>query len=395
MRTLLQINSVAGYGSTGKIADQIGQLAINNGWSSHIAFGRKKGKSSSNLWRIGSTTSVYLHGFESLMLNRHGLASRTETRNFLRTVETQIKPDLIHLHNLHGYYLNYPVLFKWLKEWGGPVVWTLHDIWPLTGHCALFGQKECDNLSTGCKKCGYKHSYPRTLTSICTSRNFDLKKKIFTSLTNLTLVPVSNWLDSMVQQSPLSKFNSIVIHNGININTFKPLYNQANTKPYILGVANVWLKSKGLYDFFELRKILPKNIGITLVGLTQKQINSLPQGITGITRTQNQTELAQIYSNAIALINPTYADSYPTVNLEAMACGTPVITYKTGGSPEPIVHGTGAVVEKGDIQALAENIANINNIADREKCRSNAVTNFNNHSCFEKYIALYNHLIQP
>ncbi len=391
MKRLLQINVTAGRGSTGAIAEEIGRAAIAHGWESTIAYGRSAGESASQLIRIGSDWDVRLHGVESRLLDNHGRASHSATKRFIKQLD-ELQPDIVHLHNIHGYYLNYPLLFQWLKEWGGPVVWTLHDIWPITGHCAYFGVDECPRWRTGCGNCPHLRTYPASHLLDRSGANWKRKRRLFTSLRNLTLVPVSNWLAGLLEQSFLKDTPRRVIHNGVNTDIFSPV---TSTKSYIIGVANVWEERKGLTDLIKLRKLLPENIVIKLVGLTPRQIATLPDGIAGITRTHSREELAALYAGAIALVNPTYEDNFPTVNIEALACGTPVITYRTGGSPEAIDSQTGIVVERGDIDALAEAIKDIAAKYRREmkqKCRQRAVSLFDKNDRYYEYVQLYGEL---
>lgn len=391
---LLQINSTVNWGSTGKIAEQIGECAMAHGWESYIAYGRMANHSNSTLIRIGNRASQAWHLIISRLFDKHGLGSRCATKKLIRKIE-KIKPDIIHLHNIHGYYINYRILFDYLNSTNISVVWTLHDCWSFTGHCAHFVEADCFKWKEQCDNCVLKNSYPKTYFSSAKT-NFELKRQLFSS-TNTTLVPVSNWLSQFVGQSFFKNKDRAVIHNGININTFRPLSSKLNTHINILGVSSVWDKSKGLFDFVKLREVLDTNrFNITLVGLTKQQIDNLPKGIIGIERTNSVDELVQLYNDADIFINPTYADTFPTTNLEALACGTPVITYRTGGCPEAVTPETGIVVEPSDINAVAQAI---NKICDKGKeyyttaCRKHAVENFDKDACFEKYIELYNEIL--
>lgn len=394
MPKLLQINSTANWGSTGKIAEQIGECAIAHGWESYIAYGRYSNHSNSTLIRIGSRISLAWHLIISRLFDKHGLGSRCATKKLIRRIE-EIKPDIIHLHNIHGYYLNYKILFNYLKTTNIPIVWTLHDCWSFTGHCAHFVEVNCCKWQKQCTSCILKSRYPKTFYSSATT-NFELKRKLFSNA-NVTLVPVSNWLSQFVGQSFIKNKARTVIHNGIDINTFKPLNNKTNAHVNILGVSSVWDKSKGLFDFYKLREILDSNrFTITLVGLTKQQIENIPKGIIGIERTNSIDELVKMYNDADIFINPTYADTFPTTNLEALACGTPVITYRTGGCPEAITCETGIVVEQGDVNAIVQAIEEI--CAKGKEyytyaCRKFAVENFDKKVCFEKYIELYNEIL--
>lgn len=390
---LLQVNVTANWGSTGKIAEQIGRLAIEKGWESYIAYGRGEPDSDSQLLRIGSDLDMRLHGVETRILDNHGLASRKSTRTFIETIQ-QIAPDIIHLHNIHGYFLNYPLLFDFLKKWGGPVVWTLHDCWPFTGHCAYYDYAACNRWESACHNCPQLRAYPASFLCDRSARNFEDKRKSFLECQNLTLVPVSEWLKKELNRSFLAGYRAITIHNGVDLNVFKPSLGAKESK-MILGVASVWEQRKGLSEFISLRALLPIDYKIVLVGLTKKQIKSLPEGIQGISRTENVGELVNLYSKATVFVNPTLEDNFPTTNLEALACGTPVITYRTGGSPEAVDALTGIVVEKGNIKDLTDAIKKICNSSDyhREICRRRTETMFDRTICFSRYLELYKTLL--
>lgn len=396
MGNLLQINVTANSGSHGKIAEEIGQLAMRKGWRSVIAYGRSANPSQSELIRIGGDFDIYEHAIESYLFDNHGLASRCATKRFIQQIK-EINPDIIHLHNIHGYYINYRLLFEYLNTTNIPVVWTLHDCWCFTGHCTHFEYDNCFKWTSGCSKCEHKKVYPQSLFLEKSDRNYSKKKKSFTSLTNLTLVPVSEWLGKYLRSSFMKEQKIRVIHNGIDLNIFRP-FNRKKDKDLIevLGVANNWRMRKGLPDFIELRKLLPEQFRITLIGLSNKEISRLPAGIRGINRTTSVEELVSFYNKADILVNPTYEDNYPTVNLEAMACGTPVLTYETGGSPEAISPETGWVVKQGDISAVAKIVKDLpeDNYIMRKNCRRRAEEQFDKDLCFEKYLSLYEELLR-
>lgn len=395
MKKLLQINVTANWGSHGKIAEDIGKLAIKNGWESWIAYGREPhGESQSELIHIGSEFSVRLHGIESRLFDNHGLASRKATQSLVQQIR-QINPDIIHLHNIHGYYINYKILFRFLKEWDGKVIWTFHDCWPFTGHCSHFMGVGCNKWLTECHDCQLKNSYPSSVLFDRSTKNFNNKKAAFTSLgDNLTIVSCSDCVAGYARKSFFKDTDIRVIHNGIDLDIYKPT--SIGKRKMIIGVASVWTKSKGFDDFIKLRELLPADYDIMLIGLTQAQIKKLHDGITGIQRTENRQQLIELYSQAIALVNPTYEDNFPTVNIEALACGTPVITYRTGGSPETIDSSTGIIVEQGNIKGLRDAIYKIEhdnrNFTSRQ-CRSRAEAHFNNDDRFKEYLSLYNQLI--
>lgn len=398
MNRLLQINVTANWGSTGRIAEWIGDTAIRDGWDSTIAYGRGMPTSSSHLIKIGTPVGTALHGLQTRLFDRHGLASKGATKRLTHILDT-LNPDIIHLHNIHGYYINYPELFRWLERWGGPVVWTLHDCWPFTGHCSYYDMAACDRWQTECHDCPQKRDYPASLLFDRSRKNHRLKKEIFGTPSRLNLVPVSDWLAGELKKSFLKNIPTETIKNGIDTRLFSPSASTDTHKggEYVLGAASIWGKSKGLEEFIKLRSILPAQTAIKLVGLSESQIRSLPPGIEGLPRTENTEELCSLYSNALAFINPTFEDTFPTTNLEALACGTPVITYRTGGSPEAITPATGIVVSQGDIRSLAEAIGQIRNTPNRfsrEECRRHAVANFNKDTCYRRYTDLYSRLLQ-
>lgn len=393
MPKLLQINATANWGSTGRIAEQIGLAAMARGWESYIAYGRDHNSSESNLIRIGSSIEVGLHVIKARLFDAAGLGSSRATKRLIGQIE-QIRPDVVQLHNIHGYYLNYKLLFEYLNGTDIKVVWTFHDCWAFTGHCAHFVKAGCEKWKKDCHNCPLINEYPKSWISDRSEANYMLRKELFGRSHNLSIVSVSEWIDGLVSDSFLRNKRRIIIHNGVDINSFSPDYDDSRTSFKLLAVSNVWNEDKGLNDLFELRRLVPAEIEFFIVGLSANQLKRIPEGINGIQRTQNLAELIELYSSADVLVNPTYADTFPTVNLEALACGTPVITYKTGGSPEAIDEETGIVVAQGDIQGLAEAVLRLKEQPlSREACRARAERLFDKDKCFEKYISLYESLL--
>lgn len=402
MKKLLQINSVVNSGSTGRIAEEIGQTAIAAGWESYIAYGRNNRPSQSKLIKIGSDLDIKMHGLQTRLFDRHGLGSKSATQELVEKIE-KIKPDIIHLHNIHGYYINIEILFKYLQNTNIPVVWTFHDCWPITGHCSYFSFVGCNKWKTQCFSCPQKTDYPASWLIDRSEKNFNLKKKLFTSLPNVTLVPVSEWLSGILEESFLQNYPLKVIHNGINTDVFKPSAGDAfrikhslENKFILLGVASVWSPRKGMKDFIALSKLLNNDFQIVLVGLTRKQMEQLPDNILGVERTESVEELAEIYAASDVYVNPTYEDNFPTTNLESLACGTSVITYKTGGSPEAIDDLTGIVVEQGNINKLVDAINQIKEKGKEyytEACVKRAHRLYRKEDRYREYIELYESLL--
>lgn len=397
MPTLLQINVTANWGSTGKIAEQIGICATEHGWESYIAYGRWFNPSQSQLIKVGSKLDLYLHYATQRICDNEGLNSHWATTCLIHRIKS-IKPDVVQLHNIHDHFLNYRLLFEYLNKTDIKVVWTFHDCWAFTGHCFHFVKKNCERWKTGCHDCPLKDEYPKTWTDR-SKKNYYLKKHLFGECKNLTIVSCSEWMGNFVKSSFLKEKEMTIIKNGVDLTTFKPnctKVSNTNRRFRILAVSSVWSPDKGELDVYRLRTLLAQNdYEITMVGLSADQLKSLPVGIIGIQRTQNVRELAQLYSISDVLINPTYADTFPTVNLESLACGTPVITYKTGGSPETIDERTGIVVEQGDVNGLAESIMKLKaSPLSAEDCRKRAEEHFDKNKCFEMYIDLYTHLME-
>lgn len=397
MPTLLQINSCANWGSTGKIAEQINQAAAKQGWKTYIAYGRDVNPSQSELIHVGNKLSQAIALIEARVFDNDGLANRWATKQLINKIK-DIHPDVIHIHNLHGYYINYKILFEYLNTSHIPIVWTLHDCWSFTGHCAHFVGANCDKWKTECMQCPLKKGYPASWFIDNSTRNFEKKRQLFAANRNLYIVAVSHWLAELVRQSFLKQADIRVIHNGIDLTVFKPFEKEQTAIFTILGVSSVWTESKGLYDFYYLRELLDENkYKIVLVGLSKEQIKALPKGIEGITRTNSVEELVEYYSSADVFVNPTHGDTFPTTNLEALACGTPVVTYRTGGSPEAVSPDTGMIVEQGNIGALKKAIEAIQNNGKSQytsACRARAEMFFGKEDCYQQYVDLETTLIK-
>lgn len=408
MKKLLQINPVVRVStSTGRIMQEIGELAIQKGWKSYIAYSRGRDgvkPCRSELLPVGNRSSVAWHGVMTRLFDRHGLASDGATRTFVQEIE-KLKPDVIHIHNIHGYFLNYRILFDYLSRCGIPVVWTIHDCWLYTGHCYYYSFAQCDKWKTGCGQCPQKKEFPASFFADRSARNFVDKCRAFTSMPHdkLTIVPVSEWIRGEMQHSFLKEYNFRVIHNGINLEVFDVYDAEAVRSRYnlqgkhiLLGVASIWSREKGLHDFIELARLLKEDERIVLVGIKPEEKKLLPDNVIGIARTENIRQLAELYAAADAFVNPTWQDNYPTVNLEAIACGTPVVTYRTGGSIETVTEKTGFIVEQGDVRGLMEAVRRIEQKGKsqyREVCREYALAHFRKEDRYADYFSLYEELI--
>jgi len=360
---VLQINSVCGIRSTGRICTDLASFLEKEGHDCKIAFGRESAPNFAQKYavKIGTDLDVKLHGVLTRAFDMHGFGSRYATERFIYWVK-EYDPDLIHLHNIHGYYINIEVLFNYIKSSEKPVIWTLHDCWAFTGHCAYFDYVGCDRWKTGCHNCPQKLQYPSSLMFDYSEASFVKKRTLFSGGEKITIVTPSHWLAGLVNQSYLNEYPIKVIHNDINRDIFKPTRSDLRDlfglgdKKIILGVASVWDKRKGLEYFLRLADELGGDCQVVLIGLTQKQKESLPRNVIGIIRTNDPTELAQWYTAANVYVNPTLEDNYPSTNLEAKACGTPVVTFSTGGCAEAIETGQGIIIGKGDFEGLKSSI---------------------------------------
>lgn len=389
---ILQINTVCGTGSTGRIVTDIHTALKNNDISSTVMYGRGNANLCNDAIKISNKIDFYYHALKTRAFDAHGFSSSILTRRALRLVD-ELQPDIIHLHNIHGYYLNVELLFSYLKKKTKiKVIWTLHDCWPFTGHCAYFDFVECDKWKKQCLHCPQKKSYPASNIFDNSFVNYQRKKIAFSDVKDLTIVTPSSWLASLVKKSYLKNYPVKVINNGIDLTIFKyrssnfrSLYNIVD-KFIIMGAASTWSPRKGFSDFIKLANRLPSVYQIVMVGLSMDMIKKLPDNIIGIHRTDNPTALAEIYSAADVFFNPTYEDNYPTVNLEAIACGTPVITYNTGGSPESVSENYGFVIEKGDILSA---IKIIEELKKKPMVLGTTPTSFNKDVFVDSMLKLY------
>lgn len=402
MRKSIQINSVINSGSTGRIAEEIGLKAIQNGWKSYIAYGRNDRPSKSHKIKIGNMLDILWHVLMTRLFDQHGLWSKRATKQLIKEIE-KIQPDIIHLHNIHGYYLNYEILFEYLKTTNIPVVWTLHDCWAFTGHCGYFTFINCSRWKEQCYSCPQKESYPKSFYNR-SLKNFELKKELFCSkASDMVLVPVSEWLNSVVKESFLGNIPIRTIYNGVDIYTFSFQESKLREELHLenkfvmLGVASIWDKRKGLDDYKKLSTLLAKDEVIVLVGLSKKQIAELPKNIIGIERTENISKLVDLYSMADIVFNLSYEETFGLTTVEGFACGTPGIVYNCTASPELVSKETGFVVEAGDFEEL---IIAIKAIKQNGKsfytaaCRERAIQHFNKEDRYAEYVELYEELLQ-
>lgn len=396
MKTVL-INS-CNFGSTGNIMLEIAETAENGGYTAAVCYPQSRDNSRKQKEKdfiIGTRFSRNIHLQLAGITGLNGCFSYFSTLKLLKKLD-KLKPDIIHLHNLHNCYINLPMLFKYIKKHNIKTVWTLHDCWSFTGHCPHFDMIGCDKWKTGCYSCPQYKEYPKSLFDN-SKYMYRLKKKWFTGIKDMTIVTPSEWLAGLVKESYLKDYPVKVINNGIDLNVFKPTESDfrekyaLENKYIVLGVAFGWGRRKGLDVFVELARRLDKEkYKVVLVGTDDNIDKLLPDNIISIHRTQNQTELAEIYTAADVFANPTREENYPTVNMEALACGTPVVTFNTGGSPEMFDETCGAAVAKDDNDAMYNEIIRICEAKpySMEACIKKA-KGFDKNEKFGEYIRLY------
>lgn len=392
---VLFVNSVCGYGSTGKIVERLAREVESRGGESLVCYGRYDYSGEVRAVKITSKTENYVNAFNARLLDNDGFGLKSPTKRLIKVIE-EFKPDVINLHNLHGYYLNMKVLFEYLASTDIKIVWTLHDCWSLTGRCVHFEYAKCDKYLSGCFDCPQKKEYPMALLLDNSKNNYKKKQASYEKIKkeNLIVVTPSLWLKNIVEKSILSRFETVCINNGVDLQNFE--YKKGDVKKTVLAVASTWTEKKGYKDVIELASRLRGEYKVVMVGVSDKQEDELNgTGIVAIKRTSNQKELAELYRNALAFVNPTYEDNFPTTNIEALASGTPVITYKTGGSVEVIEKGNGYVVKQGNIDDLINKIRLVEkDDFDRKAISDNAKAKYSDYNMSEKYMTIFNTLIK-
>lgn len=393
---IIELNAVP-YGATGRIAKQIAEVANECGHEAVFAYSWTKDRrynSQKNEWVIIPFFSRLTHLVTSKLVGLDGFHSKIATKMFLRKMD-EFKPDIIHLHIMHSYFLNLPLLFEYIKNHDISVFWTFQDCWALTGQCPHFVLAKCDKWERGCNHCPLQKEY--SLLPVDSARKeWNLKKHCISGIKDMTIVPTSEWVADFTKRSMFADYPIHVINNGIDLDIFKPTYGsfrkryKCENKKIVLGVAFVWFYRKGLDVFISLAKLLPEDYVLVMVGTDLNVDKELPENIISIHRTKDQRELAEIYTAADVFINPTREDTYPTVNMECLACGTPVITFNTGGSPESVDDTCGSVVECDDIESMYKEIIRV--CTDRPYSRDaclNRAKGFNLKNKYLEYIRLF------
>ncbi len=396
LKKVFFINSVCGTGSVGRIVSGLMKELRSRGIDSFAAYGRRRAPKELPSLRIGSDLDVLCHGALSRITDRHGLYSVSPTKRLVERIR-EYDPDLIHLHNIHGYYLNYPVLFEYLRSSGKRIVWTLHDCWSFTGHCTHYSYLGCKRYKKGCGSCQQLREYPASFFKDASEKNLALKIKCFSGVEGLKLVTPSEWLKGEVESSFMGEYPVSVIPTGIDTEAFSPKSKAAEElkerfglggRFVVLGVANPWRERKGLNYFAALSEMLDERFKIVMIGLKERQRRSLPKNILALPRTDSTESLAAWYTLSDVYLNLTLEDTFPTTNLEALACGTAVVTFDAGGSRESLTDETGIVVERGDMNGVIRALKTVTTEQTRytpELCRERAAM-YSAEKRFREYI---------
>ena len=397
---VLRITTEVNRSSIGRTTEQLGKYVMAEGWESYIAWGRADGQSASHKIHIGNKLEVYTHVLLTRLFDLHGYGSYFATKRFVSELK-RLKPDIIHLHDIHGYYINLSVLFNYLKESKIPVVWTHHDCWAFTGHCGFYSSADCEKWKTGCHHCPLYKNYPGSWFIDGSARNYKHKQQLFTSLDRVYNIGVSEWMCNELSGSYMNNYPIMRIYNGIDTDLFKPHteVSFAVRKKYNLGegilltaVATAWGERKGLSDYLKLRAMLGDKYTIVFVGAPQSLIEALPDGIVAIERTDNINELVDIYSASSIVMNLASAESFGKTTPEGLACGVPSIVYNCTASPELVDDKTGIIVERGDINGVKtaiETIMKWDKETTQRNCRKRALKLFNTNRNWAEYIELY------
>ena len=402
---VLQINTVyQNGGSTGRIVYDLRQISEQNDIDSYVAYGDFTGNvMDRKVLQMQGNFRRKWNILKCRIWPRHGFYNVHETKKLIKWMD-EVKPDIIHLHNIHNHYVNVKMLFDYIKQHDIPVVWTLHDCWSFTGWCAYFDFAECERWKTQCHDCPCKHDYPFTWFFDLSRSNYRLKRDTFCGVRNLTLVTPSEWLAKLTRESYLKEYPVEVINNGVDLNVFHPVENNnlldkygLRGKKIILAMAMALSKRKGVNYLLRLPSVLGDDECLVMVGVPPQLQSGLPQEhCIGIPRTSNTEELAALYSAASVFINPTLEDNFPTTNIEALACGTPVITFRTGGSVESVDENTGLVVDKCDFDALLKAIHTITETGKDKYskcCVEKAHMLYNKGKQYNEYVELYRRLL--
>lgn len=396
---VLFINTVFERSSTGRIIHDICVRLRQQGHDSMVIYGRYPVQSEFPSMCFNSKIENILHGVNTRLFDRHGFGPKATTKKIIETIK-HYQPDIIHLHNIHGYYVNIKLLFQFLKQMDLPVVWTVHDCWPYTGHCVYYDYIGCDKWKTECCQCPKKREYPASYGIDNSKRNYNQKRELFNSIPNLTLVAVSDWLKEQLGMSFLKHHRIQRIYNGIDQTVFRPIKTDIKKrmglegKKVFLAVSDGWSERKGKNLLYQFTDYLNPDEVLIMVGLSEKDLKSCPKQLLGMGRTENLQQLVELYSAADIVLNPSYEETFGMITAEALSCGTPVIVSNATASPELVNSTCGRIIEKGNISDLRMTVdLLLENTPTKEQCLNRAKM-FNSEIVYQEYINLYHSLME-
>lgn len=399
MPKLVQFNPVANWGSTGRLTEDIGDVVMAAGWESYIAFGRQFNPSKSHLLQVGGKLSVWSHTMKTRLFDRQGFGSYHATKQLLKKFD-EIKPDVFQFHNLHGNFLNLPLVLQYATKKNIPIVWSLHDCWSMTGHCSHFVRVGCDRWKTECHDCPLKTTYPASWLIDSSRRNYREKKRLIEAVPQLSIISGSEWLAGIAAQSYFKGRDIHYIPDGIDTDIYQPRDNGNEIrrklglegKFVILATGTDWGDNKGLSDYGKLRKMLPDEYAIVLVGMSAEAMENVPAGVIGLPRTKTPQELSEYYSMADCVMSLSRMESFGLTPVEGFACGTPAIVYDTTALPELITPETGFVakfLDVEDVKIKVEAMRAKGKDYYSARCREIALEKYDRKVCYEEYMKVY------
>lgn len=404
-KKLIQFDTCLAFGSTGQITENLGKMAQQNGWDCYIVHGARFVRHNSCMTSLQSVSVIgeYLHCLHSFLFDRHGFGSYFATKRLLRKFD-KIKPDLFQFHNVHGYYLNLPLVLKYATEKNIPIVWSLHDCWSMTGHCSHFVGIGCERWKTECHHCPQRKAYPKSLFLDMSRCNYREKKQLIQNVPRLSIISGSEWLANIARQSYFSNREVHFIPDGIDTDIYQPRFNGDEIRKKLglvgkfvmLATGTVWGESKGLSDYGKLRKMLSDDYAIVLVGMEEESLARVPEGVIGLPRTKNQIELSEYYSMADCVMSLSKMESFGLTPVEGFACGTPAIVYDTTALPELITPETGYVARFLDVEDVKDKVEMMRKKGKAfytEKCREIAVNTYGRKRCYQEYLKLYDNML--
>lgn len=403
MSKLVQFNPVANWGSTGRLTEDIGDVVMASGWESYIAFGRQFNPSKSHLLQVGGKWSVLSHTLKTRLFDRQGFGSYCATKKLLKQFD-EIKPDVFQFHNLHGNFLNLPLVLKYATEKNIPIVWSLHDCWSMTGHCSHFISIGCEKWKTGCYKCPLKRKYPNSWLIDSSKRNYREKKALIQAVPRLTIISGSEWLAGIARESYFKGRDIRVIPDGIDTDIYQPRNNGDEIRKrlglegkfVIVATGTDWNEDKGLSDYGKLKKMLSEDYAIVLVGMNEEALAMVPEGVIGLPRTKSPQELSEYYSMADCVMSLSKRESFGLTPVEGFACGTPAIVYDTTALPELITPETGFVAKFLDVADVKEKVELMREKGKAfytKKCREIAEDKYDRRKCYHDYMEVYETLL--